>query len=175
MDDFQPLPLPLYLVAMLMATRLEGLVLQVPQEVVVKAISERGDLFHYRALRNGTLLMWDFRAETAFPEMERHVPQLAEAAKEKGLDLLPPFHAFEKEGTLPHALWTKRKALFDEAIIDTTDPACEPIYGGGKLDIEVVDTDTALDLLNEALEMADGPEKQSAIERAKYLLAQTSG
>lgn len=173
-DEPEQLPLPLYLASMLLATRLEGLMLQAPQEVVLKAISERPDLFHYRALRSGKLLMWDLRIENALPEIERSIPKLAKATREAGLDTRPPFYAFEEEGSLPHKLWTERKAKIDEPIVDTTDPDCEPIYGGGVPELDFVDTDTALDLLNEALEMADGPEKNHAIERAKYLLSQAS-
>ena len=172
MDEPEQLPLPLYLASMLLATRLEGLVLQAPQEVVLKAISERPELFHYRALRSGKLLMWDLQIENALPEIEARVPQLAEAVRAAGLDQLPPFHAFEQEGTIPHQLWTERKAKIDEPIVDTTDPDCEPIFGGSAPELEFVDTDTALDLLNDAFEMADGPEKENAIERAKYLLRQ---
>ncbi len=173
-SESEPLPLPLYLASMLLATRLEGLMLQAPQEVVLKAISERPDLFHYRALRSGKLLMWDLRMEAALPEIEDRIPKLAEAIRAAGLDQLPPFHAFDQEGSLPHKLWTERKGKIDEPIVDTTDAHCEPIFGGGALELEFVDTDTALDLLNEALDMADGPEKQSAIARAKYLLSQAS-
>lgn len=173
-DEPEQLPLPLYLVSMLLATRLEGLMLQAPQEVVLKAISERPDLFHYRALRSGKLLMWDLRIENALPEIEQRIPKLAIATREAGLDTRPPFHAFEEEGSIPHKLWVERKAKIDEPIVDTTDPDCEPIFGGGAPELEFVDTDTALDLLNEALEMADGPEKDQAIGRAKYLLSQAS-
>lgn len=174
MDEDEPvqLPLPLYLASMLVATRLEGLMLQAPQEVVLKAISEQPELFHYRALRSGKLLMWDLRMENALPQIEEHVPRLAEAARVAGLDELPPFHAFEQEGTVPHQLWMERKEKIEEPIIDTTDPDCEPIFGGGVPELEFVDTDTALDLLNEAFDMAEGPEKKQAIERAKYLLKQ---
>lgn len=174
MDEPEQLPLPLYLASMLLATRLEGLILQAPQEVVLKAISERPELFHYRALRSGKLLMWDLKIENALPEIEAHVPRLAEAVQEAGLDKLAPFHAFDQEGSVPNKLWMERKAKIDESIVDTTDPDCEPIFGGGALSLEFVDTDTALDLLNEAFEMADGPEKEKAIERAKYLLSQAN-
>lgn len=173
MDDPKQLPLPLYLVSMLLATRLEDLVLQVPQEVVVKAITERPDLFHYRALRDGTLLMWDIRTENAMEEIEEHIPNLAIAARENELDLRPPFSAFDEEGSVPHKLWVAKKAKIHEQIIDTTDPECEPIFGGEPPSIEFMDTDQALDMLNEALEMADGEEKEKAIERAKYLLNET--
>ena len=174
MDDPEQLPLPLYLASMLLATRLEGLLLQAPQEVVLKAISERPDLFHYRALRSGKLLMWDLKLENALPEIEAHIPKLAEAIRDAGLDTLPPFHAFEQAGTIPHQLWMERKAKITEPIVDTTDPNSEPIFGGGELELEFVDTDTALDLLNEALDMADGPEKEKAIARAKYLLSEAA-
>lgn len=173
MDEPETLPLPVYLACMLLATRLEGLVLQAPQEVVVKAITDRPDLFHYRALRSGKLLMWDLRMEAALPEIDAYVPKLASAAREAGLDQLPPFHAFEQEGSIPYRLWQERKATIQEAIVDTTDPNCEPIYGGNEIDIPFLDTDSALDLLNQALEMSDGPEKENAIARAKYLLTQT--
>lgn len=174
MDESTPLPLPLYLVSMLLATRLEDLMLRAPQEVVIKAISERPDLFHYRALRDGTLLMWDLKNEKALPELEEYIPLLVQAARENGLDQRPPFYAFDQEGSLPQKLWAEKRANITEAIIDTTDPDCEPIFGGAAPNIEVIDTDTALDLLNEAFEMADGPEKEQAIGRAKYLLKQTN-
>ncbi len=170
MEEEENLPLPLYLACMLVATRLEGLVLQAPQEVVVKAITERPELFHYRALRNGKLLMWDLRMETALREIDEYVPRLADAARAAGIDVLPPFHAFEQEDTIPHKLWEERKANIHEPIVDTTDPNSEPIYGGAEIDIPFLDTDAALDQLNEALEMSDGPEKEKAIERAKDLL-----
>lgn len=175
MEDVESLPLPLYLACMLLATRLEGLVLQAPQEVVVKAISERPDLFHYRALRSGKLLMWDLRMEAALPEIDAYVPRLAEAAREEGIDDLPPFHAFDQEGTVPHKLWEERKAKIEETIVDTTDPTSEQIYGGSEVDIPFLDTDAALDRLNEALEMSDGPEREEAIERAKFLLKKVQG
>lgn len=172
MEENDALPLPLYLASMLLATRLEGLILQAPQEAVIKAITERPDLFHYRALRSGTLLMWDLRMENALPEIDTHVPLLASAAREAGLDERPPFHAFEQEDSLPYRIWNERKAKIKEAIVDTTDPNCEPIYGGKEIDIPFLDTDSALDLLNQALEMSEGLEKENAIKRAKYLLNQ---
>lgn len=172
MDEPKQLPLPIYLASMLLATRLEGLMLQAPQEAVQKAISERPELFHYRALRSGKLLMWDVRVEEALPEIETYIPKLAEAVRKAGLDQLPPFHAFDQEGSAAHKLWMERKAKIDEPIVDTTDPDCEAIFGGGEPDLQFVDTDAALDLLNEAFAMSEGPEKEKAIERAKYLLSQ---
>lgn len=174
MDEPEKLPLPLYLASMLLATRLEGLMLQAPQDVVLKAISERPDLFHYRALRSGKLLMWDLQIENALQEIDPIIPKLADAAREAGLNKLPPFNAFEQEGTVPHQVWEERKEKITEPIVDTTDPDCEPIFGGTAPELEFVDTDTALDLLNEAFEMSDGPEKEQAIERAKYLLSQAN-
>ncbi|MDQ8182927.1 hypothetical protein [Pelagicoccus sp. SDUM812005] len=159
---------------MLLATRLEGLVLQAPQEVVLKAISERPELFHYRALRSGKLLMWDLQIENALPEIEEYVPDLADAVREAGLDQQGPFYAFEQEGTIPHQMWMQRKAKIEEPIVDTTLPDCEPIFGGSDLELEFIDTDTALDMLNQAFEMADGPEKEHAIARAKELLKDAS-
>ncbi|MEM9159022.1 MAG: hypothetical protein AAGB46_08215 [Verrucomicrobiota bacterium] len=159
---------------MLLATRLEGLVLQAPQEVVLKAISERPDLFHYRALRSGRLLMWDLQMENALPEIEKRVPDLAKAVREAELDKRAPFHAFEQKDSEPYRIWMERKSKLEEPIIDTTSPDCEPIFGGSEIELEFIDTDTALDMLNKAFEMTEGPEKEQAIARAKELLSEAS-
>jgi hypothetical protein len=179
-DEQQPervtkeVTLPQFMVIGLIQARLNNHPFQVPPDAAIAGIKMAPELFHYRALRSGRLLAWDLRMDKALTLLEEVFPPLAHALKQSPRLLQSePFAAIDREGSSLHYAWQKLKADIANQgpIVDTTISSCEPIYSDEVPEIAFLDTDAALDQLNEAYQMDEGPERTQAIASAQSLLA----
>lgn len=152
------------LIAALLKSKIEkvNINLKIPEREIIDTVKNNPKWFHYRATRNGKILCWDITIE-AIDEFLKIYPEFTKVVKENEIkENYKPFSNLSDPKSPSKKVWDNiKKQLNDQKIqyVDSSKKEFENIFGN-KIDIDVLDSNYALDMLSKAQKMSEENSKQ---------------